>query len=165
MAWNDVNGAVSNIQGYQTAAHRDAWTFGADSSHGFKSIFKSEDARNSIITILNHMILRKGLLGLKPDPNLASPPRYACAHPELAPEFAQLDLGYDPWWKCQTSLDCFGKPIALWYAAGTAYIFICPTFIVLEAYPTHQQVSKCPDVSSNRFIGSSETFYQNEQYY
>jgi len=69
---------VYGVKGNQIAARMEAWAFGMDSVHGFKSIFRGEDARTTILTILDYMIDQKGLAGLKPEPDLFSSPRYAC---------------------------------------------------------------------------------------
>ncbi len=153
------------VKGNQKAARMDAWAFGMDSLHGIKSIFKSEDTRTTILTTLDYMIDRKGLAGLKPEPDLFSSPRYACVHPISAQKYAKLDIGYDPWQKCQTSCDNVGKPIPSFYAFGTSYIFNCPAFFLMEVYPTSPRGQRCPSVYKNRFVGSPQTTYQDYQFY
>lgn len=158
----EIGFAVFAVKGYQQAARQDAFALGTDSLHGFKSIFKSEEARTTVLKILGYMINRKGLAGLKPEPDLRSPPRCACVHPISAQKYASL--GYDPW-NCQTSFDYVGNPIPSFYALGTAYIFICPAFHSLEGYPNHSQKPRCPMVNQNRFIGNPQTTYQDYQSY
>lgn len=70
----------------------DAWALGIDSLLGFRSIFKSEDARRTVLTIFEYVIDRKGLLGLKPEPDLISSPRYVCVQQESTQQCARLDL-------------------------------------------------------------------------
>ena len=52
--------------------------------------------------------------------------------------------------------------LSTFYAQGTAYIFICPSFFLLTPKPTTRL---CPKVTANRFEGSQGDLHQKYQTY
>ena len=157
-----VDLAIHGVWSIEDRAFEDALINGIYSEHGFKAIFKSIDAKSTILAVLTYMLECKGLLGLKPEPNVPSRPRYACVEQDSAQKYEYLHLGYDPWEKCQTSSSADRGPLPTFYASGTAYIFICPIFHSMEPFPRE---SICPTVEQNRFFGDPGAVYQNYQFF
>ncbi len=134
---------------------------GTDSKHGFKTMFKSNLAKSTVEAILGGIYYGKVKAGLRPVTDIPKGPRLSCVSPNSAQMYKGLDLGYDPWDRCLGRAPG-GTPIPAFYADGTAYLFLCPSFFVLE-----KDISKahCPTVQNNEFEGDPDLFYRKYQSY
>lgn len=142
-------------------ALRDAYD-GDAGEHGFRAMFKSDDATKTVISILSHMYTMHGLFGLQPARESLLRPRFACADMSSSKKYEYLKLDYDPWLRCNAAA-FHTPPIHAFYAEGTAYIFLCKSFLGLEVQPTFAVSRDCPEVSRNWFIGDEDSFHQRYQ--
>ena len=140
---------------------RDDVDLGLQSTHGFKALFKNERSKYPIRHYLNSIHDYKGAINLQPDPTRLLSPIFVCVTAVTYIEFRNLRLGYDPWLRCQHPFPT-GQPPQAFYADGTAYIFLCPAFLVQPALPQPQY---CPSVRHNTWVGDSGLFYRNYQTY
>lgn len=132
------------------------------SEHGFRAMFKEDEAVETAVSILSHMYTMHGLLGLAPAPQSLLRPRFACVDMGSSKKYQFLELGYDPWHRCNTA--AFGKPpMHGFYAEGTAYIFLCRSFLGLQEQPILAASQDCPTVSGNRFDGNEDVFHRRYQ--
>ena len=137
---------------------------GPISPHGFRAMFKSRDAIDSVGVILESIYVLKTKSGLKPSPDSQLEPRFACATEDMEGEYDFLNLGYDPWERCLRRSPEGVFPAAF-YAEGTAYTFLCPPFNLQAPRPS---TSHCPTVdvdTDNRFRGDQNLFAQKYQVY
>lgn len=135
--------------------------YGIYSPCGFRAMFKRDDAIPTIVLILQHMYTMQGLLNLRPDPNIRTRPRFACVDFDSGRKYRYLNLDYDPWSRCLSeAVEYVGG--YLFYAEGTAYIFLCSFFFALEPQP---RSDTCPTVSRNRFVGDQRDFCGRYQIY
>ena len=132
---------------------------GSDSP-AYRAMFKSDSVKSQVALHFIQIDKCRGSVGLKPTPLQATAPRVACAAPNSATTYRNLNLGYDPWQRCAAAPQ--GPPNELFYADGTAYIFICPSFFQKPMVPFG---SKCPDVVANLFTGDEMLFYGAYQVY
>lgn len=105
----------------------------------------------------------KGSIGLRPIPTHVQIPHFVCATPESEIEFAFLNLGYNPWSRCESPSPA-EAPSQAFYADGTAYIFICPSFFSQVFAPGSSQY-RCPQVVGNKYSGDVNAFYRSYQMY
>lgn len=138
------------------AALFNAHTWGVESEFGFGAMFKRNETRSAVTTILDHIYYSKGKPNLKPHPDTFSSPRLSCVTQESARIYHYLNLEYDPWYRCVS------ESRQAFYAEGTSYIFLCPAFF---AQPPMSEKKHCPSVKSNLFSGNPEIFYRNYQTY
>ena len=103
----------------------------------------------------------EGKTGLLPAPSTKSSPRFACVQPDSTRKYANLNLGYDLWERCQTGTypgpTSTEERIRSFYAEETAYIFLCPLFFDLPSAPDK---TECPDVVDNGFVGDGGAIVQ-----
>ena len=126
----------------------------------YRAMFKSDSVKSQVALRFGQIHEHRGSIGLKPTPFQNTAPRVACAAPDSIISYRNLDLGYDPWRRCAAAPQ--GPPNELFYANGTAYIFICPSFFQKPMAPFG---SKCPDVVANLFTGDEMLFYGSYQVY
>ena len=126
----------------------------------YRAMFKSDSVKRQVELQFNAIHEYRGSVGLKPTPFQLTAPRLACAAPNSVTTYRNLNLGYDPWRRCATVPQ--GPPNELFYADGTAYIFICPNFFQKPMAPFG---SKCPEVIANLFTGDEMLFYGTYQVY
>ena len=136
-------------------ARKDALN-GTESS-AFNAMFKQDDVASTVALLLGHMWTMEGVKGLRPAPGTSLRPHFACVGADASKKYANLDLPYDPWDQCHANL-----VMPSFYAAGTAYIFLCSSFFRLAPRPSK---SSCPIVRGNLFKGDQETFHENFQVY
>lgn len=108
-------------------------------------MFKSDDAKTAVQAILAGVTWYRGKRGLKPNPDAPSPPRLACVAEDTAKIYASLGLNYDPWQRCIAGVHQRNALVAF-YAEGTAYIFLCPSFFFRQREPT---ATHCPSGMSS----------------
>ncbi len=132
------------------------------SRHGFRAMFKSEDAVETVISILSHMYTMHGRFHLEPERQSLLRPRFACVDMSTSKKYEYLELGYDPWLRCNTAA-FENPPRHAFYAKGTAYIFLCGSFFGLQERPISASPRDCPTVSRNRFIGNEDVFERRYQ--
>lgn len=149
---------IAQVQRTMQEAYHDS-SIGTASRHGFASIFKTNDRLPLIRQTMSEMHLGTPITGLKPTPDTPTSPRFACANPGSAQQYRHLSLPYDPWWRCVE--DPSDAP-PLFYAPGTAYIFLCPIFASLAPSPLQ---GRCPAVVANRFAGDAAEAYQDYKVY
>ena len=135
---------------------------GAHSPFGFSAMFKNDNSKYPVSEFLNKMYYLQGLRDLKPDMGQYTSPRLACVQRDSATVFQSLQLGYDPWQRCQGRRSSRKAPSQAFYAFGTAYIFLCPNFQDQAPAPGGRH---CPVVMENIFIGNVNNFYRNYQMY
>lgn len=135
--------------------------FGMSSRHGFKAMFKDGSAQPAVDAILQGIYYYRFKTNLKPEPNEPKGPRLSCISPDSAQIYQNLDLGYDPWQRCEGGFP-EEDAIPAFYAEGTAYIFLCPAFFALQ---NRNEGAHCPTVSYNIFRGNPNIFYRNYQIY
>lgn len=126
----------------------------------YRAMFKSNTVKSMVARRYHQIHDYQGTIGLNPTPVRVTAPRLACAAQDSARAYRNLKLGYNPWQRCTAAPQ--GPPTELFYAKGTAYIFICPTFFQKPLAPFG---SKCPDVTANLFTGDEMLFYGNYQAY
>ena len=126
----------------------------------YKAMFKSNAVQSLVARRYHQIHDYQGTIGLNPTPVQVTAPRIACATLDSARVYRNLKLGYNPWHRCTAASQ--GPPTELFYAKGTAYIFICPIFFQKPLAPFG---SKCPDVTANLFTGDEMLFYGNYQVY
>ena len=127
------------------AAIKDANRYRSNSIHGFKAMFKIDHAAPFVISILERILNFVRLPNLQPRPSTYQRPSFACVTPDTFHIYSFL--GVDPFLVCQ-----FG-PFTSFYAAGTAYIFICPTFWAYRPHPEDLPLTeRCPEVRENAFL-------------
>ena len=126
----------------------------------YRAMFKTNSVKPQVALHLNQIHENRGSVGLKPTPFQVTAPRVACAAPDSVITYRDLNLGYDPWRRCAAAPQ--GPPNELFYANGTAYIFICPSFFQQPMAPFG---SKCPEVIANLFTGDEMLFYGAYQVY
>lgn len=148
---NGVLKLVFAVQGRPIAAHDDVirYAVGASQSRAFKALFKKRDTANTVLLLLQHITKLSGKTGLQPAPHTILRPHFACVDPFSDKGYDHLQLGFNPWRRChdglpETKEDSF-------YAEGTAYIFLCPSFFRLMPEP---KPSECPSVVGNQFRGA-----------
>ena len=132
---------------------------GSDSP-AYRAMFKRDSVQSQVALHFQQILEYQGSIGLKPTPFQVTAPRVACAAPDSIKTYRNLKLGYDPWRRCAAAPH--GPPNELFYADGTAYIFICPSFFQKPLAPFG---SKCPDVIANLFTGDEMLFYGAYQVY
>lgn len=142
---------------------------GAPYHHGFGAMFKSITTEDSVRKILGHMTNMQGLLGLRPTPHVVSPPGFACVDASSAERYNYLQLGYDPYLRCQSEA-VQGTTLRSFYAEGTSYIFLCDSFFQLPVKPpvfgdAVLKSASCPNVLRNKFDGWQRGFHRNYQIY
>ncbi|KAL6719819.1 hypothetical protein ACLMJK_001740 [Lecanora helva] len=136
---------------------------GVESPFGFKALFKVSFAVFQVSSILEAIYKYSKKPDLKPSPGKGLSPRFVCATPNSVVYYAYLDLRYDPWRKCQQSRSS-GRPSQAFWADGTAYIFICPTFFSQAVVQPPSYGSRaCPSVVNNKFVGNVNIFYKDYQ--
>ena len=127
------------------AAIRDANRYGSKSVHGFKAMFKLDDAAAPVVSLMQNIINFVPLPNLFPQPGLSQRPRFACVTPETFHIYHFLVV--DPLIFCNVG------GFAAFYAAGSAYILICPQFWTLLPSPGDMPLTgRCPEVKRNTFI-------------
>ena len=129
-------------------------------SPAYRAMFKSDSVQSQVALHFHQIHEYRGSIGLKPTPLQVTAPRVACAAPDSFITYRNLKLGYNPWRRCAAA--AHGPPNELFYADGTAYIFICPSFFQKPMAPFG---SKCPDVIANLFTGDEMLFYGAYQVY
>lgn len=129
-------------------------------SPAYRAMFKNDSVKSQVELHFNEIYEYRGSIGLKPTPFRITAPRLACAAPDSVLSYGFLNLGYDPWRRCAAGPE--GPPNELFYADGTAYIFICPSFFQKPLAPFG---SKCPNVVENIFTGDEMLFYGAYQVY
>ncbi len=135
--------------------------YGVHSEFGFTAMFKQDEARQTVVTILDHIYQSRGKKKLRPRPDILSSPRLSCVTEESAKLYAYLHLDYDPWHRCLVG-GPRSTPIPAFYAEGTIYTFLCPAFFTI---PPISKRKNCPSVKDNKFSGDSGIFYRNYQTY
>ena len=137
-------------------------TRGTASLHGFTAMFKEDALKHQVSLFLSDIYQFQGLMGLKPDPTLATPPHLVCVQPDSGIVYRNLRLPYDPWHRCHQHQTRHPSYRNAFYTMGTAYIFLCPAFLnqVLAPIGNH-----CPTVNNNVFSGNVGTFYRDYQMY
>lgn len=158
--FSDVNKAVVTTKSATLSALTDS-NLGLGSPYGFRAMFKSDDAMKAVQATLEGVTWYRGKRGLKPSPDTPSQPRLACVTEDTARLYASLNLGYDPWQRCIAG-SSRKSPIPAFYAEGTVYTFLCPSFFVQEPEP---DAAHCPVVHKNRFAGDPNIFYKKYQIY
>ncbi len=126
-------------------------------------MYKSNGSKGLVYFYLSNIHDIRGVLDLKPSPRTALIPRFACAAPTSYIDYAYLNLGYNPWSRCANPLPVDAPPQSF-YADGTAYIFICPSFFSQTCAPGPSQY-RCPQVVGNRYSGDVDAFYRSYQMY
>ena len=129
-------------------------------SPAYRAMFKNDLVKSQVELHFNEIHEFRGSVGLKPTPFQVTAPRIACAAPNSVTTYRYLNLGYNPWQRCAAA--AHGPPNELFYADGTVYIFICPSFFQKPMAPFG---SKCPDVIANLFTGDEMLFYGSYQVY
>lgn len=123
---------------------RDADQYGTRSIYGFKAMFKVDEAVPLVKAMLQNIATLSPLPNLEPFPEYHKKPRFACATPQSVHQYPFLH--HDP------LIICSLGPVAGLYVAGTAYIFICPTFWSIPSHPEEPPHAKsCPVVRNNAF--------------
>ena len=143
------------------AAFADARLYGVDSHHGFKAMFKENEAQEAVMAILDYIYFSRGKKNLQPRPDILSSPRLSCVTEDSARLYSHLNLDYDPWHRCLVA-GPRSTPIQAFYAEGTIYTFLCPAFFVRPPTPAR---SHCPSITDNNFSGDPEIFYLKYQIY
>ena len=156
----EVERALNVARGAVNVARFDAER-GISSPYGFRVLFKVDRSMYPVSYYLNSIYDLKGKINLKPAPYISSQPRFACVNPDSATQFENLNLGYDPWQKCGQQVRS-QEPLQAFYAKGTAYIFLCPSFLDQAPAPSG---THCPMVVDNQFFGDKNAFYRNYQMY
>ena len=118
------------------------------SSPAFLAMFKSDTVVGTVKLLLQHIVNMRELPGLEPSPDALLRPRFACAEPSSLRKYEYLKLGYDPWKRCLETLHEMST--ISFYARGTAYIFLCPSFFMVPLKP---RIDICPTVDKNQFEG------------
>lgn len=157
----DIHERVDQIKMLAQPALADARLYGVDSDFGFRAIFKTDEAQESVMAILDHIYYLRGKAKLRPRPDTISNPRISCVTEDSAILYDYLNLGYDPWHRCLVG-GSRSTPIQAFYAEGTIYTFLCPAFFV---QPPISKGIHCPSVTNNRFSGDAGIFYRNYQTY
>lgn len=156
-----VHERVGQLKQLALSALANARLYGVESSFGFQAMFKTDEAQETVVAILDHIVYFRGKTKLKPRPDAFSSPRLSCVTEDSAKLYAYLELGYDPWHRCLTGSPR-STPIQAFYAEGTTYTFLCPAFFT---QPPASTKKNCPSVTDNRFSGDSGIFYRNYQTY
>ncbi|KAL2043323.1 hypothetical protein N7G274_003629 [Stereocaulon virgatum] len=181
---DDVRTRIAQARDVAMGAYTDS-QLGVNSPHGFRAMFKN----NSVMpeAILQAISVFRPLPGLKPHPTTSLEPRFACVTPDMAEKYGYLHLGYEPFDICNTKVTLTPQqdlqfdrqyeqdflfnvtqetifPTAF-YAAGTAYIFLCPIYQSQSSSPS---TNYCPSVDvegPNVFLGSQNLFSRRYQLY
>lgn len=125
-------------------------------------MFKSPRAVNPVSFLLNQIYHYDALNGFSPSPRKFQPPTVVCVAQDTAAYYAYLKLSYDPWQKCREPSR--RRPPQAFYADGTPFIFICPSFFGQEVTPTPSRGNEaCPKVVDNEFTGNVDVFYRDYQ--
>lgn len=126
-------------------------------------MFKTDSSKDPIYHYLSSIYYIGGVIGLNPSPRTALIPHFACATPRSYIDFANLNLGYNPWSRCANPTPVEAPPQAF-YADNTAYIFICPSFFS-QVYAPRPSQPQCPQIIGNKYSGDVDAFYRNYQMY
>lgn len=132
---------------------------GTDSKFGFKAMFKDDAVTSTVWLLLKHIVTFAKASGLQRLPSVPSRPRFACVDQQSLQDYEHLQLGYDPLQKCYSTLSR-GKEAHVFYASGTQYIFICPSFFNIKVEPEKEP---CPKIRDNKFTGSEVEFHDEYQ--
>ena len=156
-----IQEVVDQTKWLARAAFADARLYGVDSYHGFKAMFKENEAQEAVMAILDYIYFSRGKKNLQPRPDILSSPRLSCVTEDSARLYSHLNLDYDPWHRCLVA-GPRSTPIQAFYAEGTIYTFLCPAFFVRPPTPAR---SHCPSITDNNFSGDPEIFYLKYQIY
>ncbi|MCJ1458757.1 hypothetical protein MMC28_009131 [Mycoblastus sanguinarius] len=160
VATRDISLLLYSLQSAVLQAYADSVS-GVDSVHCFRSMFKSNDAKQAVQLVLDAIYHRNGRYGLLPAPDILTTPRIACVSQETVQIYIDLKLSYDPWQRCLT-----GSPsqssIKGFYAEGTVYTFLCPEFDKQRPWPSQNH---CPTLHYNQFAGDVNIIYRSYQIY
>ena len=155
-----INGLIRQAKGGALVGASDAH-WGTTSRYGYLSMFKKDESIWRVTNIYNSIIESKKLPGLIPNPENPKSPHFACATGNSQYLVRKLNLNYDPRERCR-----WGGPqstsINTFYAEGTAYIFLCPSFFKLQRQADRPH---CPAVHEDRFAGDPKIFYKRYQIY
>ena len=156
---NALNTRLREVKGDAIEAAADA-TYGPTGDLGFRPMFKDNSNIALVQEIYDSIMESKKLPNLRPNPGIPKSPRFACVTDDTSIA-RRLSLDYDPRRRCLQD-GARGAPVPAFYAEGTAYIFLCPSFFSLVDQPTQ---SHCPAVHDNRFAGDPNIFYKKYKTY
>lgn len=126
-------------------AIRDADQHGTRSLYGFKAMFKIDETVPLVKAMLRSVGALAALPNLQPFPHTLQKPRFACATRESIHQYPFLE--HDPLVYCKLG------QVAAMYIGGSSYIFLCPVFWSLPAYPKEPALTgRCPSVRNNLFV-------------
>ncbi len=140
---------------------------GMQSPFGFKALFKSQSAIHPVTGKLDNIYQYSSMKGLRPNRKGPTSPRFVCVTQDTAAYYQDLHLRFDLWQRC-LRLQPGPRPSQAFYADGTAYIFICPSFFDQAVMPpVSRGSSACPTVVDNRFVINEDAnvFYKDYQIY
>lgn len=140
---------------------------GMQSPFGFKALFKSQSAIHPVAGKLDKIYQYSSVKGLRPNRKGPTSPRFVCVTQDTAAYYQDLHLRFDLWQRC-LRLQPGPRPSQAFYADGTAYIFICPSFFDQAVMPpVSRGSSACPTVVDNRFVINEDAnvFYKDYQIY
>lgn len=126
---------------------------GTKSRHGYKAWFKSDDSSAYIQGMLQKVYTAQPKIGLQPQPELFTRPRFSCVTPTT--------FGLYPWMGIDPFYACVTWRIGAFYYAGSSYVFICPYFWSLQPWPSRRF---CPTVIRNRFVGNRKSLSDYQTY-
>ena len=131
-------------------------------SRAFRAMFKLGIAQTSVRDLLVHIASLMPVPRLQPAPSALLRPRFACVESSSAKKYDYLNLEYDPAMRCTQPIAPSSFLPGSFYAEGTAYIFICPWFFLLERIPTSDI---CLEVENNKFVGRQPNLHEEYQVY
>ena len=162
---SDVRHALSALQ--RVANHAALITEAGVQLRAFKAMFKANKYLALAKQYLWWIYSYHASINLRPSIYQPSLPRIACVTPDSRRLYSNLRLQFDPWQWC---LNADGRPFkTAFYAGGTVYTFICPSFFQLLVEPPRRGLAptgkNCPRVHNNELLGDIHAFYLEYQVY